>query len=298
MGSPDFSIPTLQALAKNYQIVGVITQPGKPAGRGQILKHPPVKIWADELNIPVIQPHRLKEGCTMIQLHLWQPDLIVVAAFGQILRPDVLNLPVHGCINVHASLLPRWRGAAPITAAILNGDEQTGISIMKMDPGLDTGDILSQRSIDIEDNDTTGLLNEKLSQLGAELLMGTLPDYLDDKLLPLPQNNALATFAPKIEKSVGELDFSQNAIELSRRVRAFNPWPGAYMFWHGSFVKIHQAQAVNKPSPGIGKHTIIKNMPAIGTGVGILSLTLIQPSGKKSMPGDVFLRGAKDWLES
>ena len=178
MGSPDLALPILQALAAHYPIVGVVTQPDRPAGRGQALTPPPVKVLAEKLALPVIQPRRLREPEAMERLRSWAPELIVVAAFGQILRPEVLDLPRYGCINVHASLLPRWRGAAPIQAAILHGDADTGVTIMKMDPGVDTGPLLSQRSLPISPQDTAASLSEKLSALGAELLLETLPAYL------------------------------------------------------------------------------------------------------------------------
>ena len=170
MGSPEFALPSLRSLAKNFQVIGVVTQPDRPSGRGRVLTQPPVKILAAQLGLPVIQPNRLREPEFMEQLQVWSPDLIVVAAFGQILRPDVLALPPQGCINVHASLLPRWRGAAPIQAAIRHGDPEAGVTIMKMDPGVDTGPMLAQRAIPIQPDDTAGRLAEKLSMLGAELL--------------------------------------------------------------------------------------------------------------------------------
>src|SRR5215213_11171157 len=177
MGSPDFSLPTLQALAETYDVVGVVTQPDRLSGRGRALKAPPVKTLALELGIPVMQPEKLRLPEAMEQLRAWAPELIVVAAFGQILKRDVLELPPYGCINVHASLLPRWRGAAPINAAILHGDEETGVTIMKMDVGLDTGPMLNQRAIRLRQDDTAGSVFEALSQLGANLLIETLPDY-------------------------------------------------------------------------------------------------------------------------
>src|SRR5512139_2910075 len=173
MGSPDFSLPTLRALAEQYPIAGVVTQPDRPAGRGRTLTPPPVKQLAVELGLPIIQPRRLRQPEAMEQLLAWAPDLIVVAAFGQILRPEVLELPAHGCINVHASLLPRWRGAAPIQASLLHGDRETGVTIMVMDPGIDTGPIMAQRSLRIDPDDTAGSLSNRLSQLGADLLIDT-----------------------------------------------------------------------------------------------------------------------------
>src|SRR5690349_7014116 len=239
MGSPDFSLPTLQVLAAAYEVIGVVTQPDRASGRGRELKPPPVKLLAQELSIPVIQPEKLRQPEAMEQLRVWGPDLVVVAAFGQILKKDVLYLPRFGCINVHASLLPRWRGAAPINAAILHGDEETGVTIMKMDVGLDTGPILTQRSISLTRGDTAGSVFEKLSHLGADLLIETLPDYLSGKIEPLPQPEEGMTYAPMLKKEAGQLDFTHPAEELERRIRAFNPWPGAFMAFDGTLLKIH-----------------------------------------------------------
>jgi len=255
-----------------------------------------VKILADELCIPVLEPQRLhKEPTVMDQLRAWNPELIVVAAFGQILRPEVLDLPPYGCLNVHASLLPRWRGAAPVNAAILHGDAKTGITIMKMDPGLDTGPLISKRAIPIEPDDTAGLMFDKLATLGAELLIESLPAYLSGDLVPQPQDAALATYAPMLHKADGELDFNQPAVELARKVRAFNPWPGAFFQWSGAALKIQSAHSVEKSTLGVGIRGIHQNLPAVGTAKGLLVLDKLQPAGKKSMPGEVFLRGAKDW---
>ncbi len=202
MGSPDFAVPTLHALAAHYEVVGVVTQPDREAGRGRALKSPPIKTLATELGLNVIQPEKLRAPEAMNQLRLWNPELIVVAAFGQILKPDVLVLPLHGCVNVHASLLPRWRGAAPIQAAILAGDSQTGVTIMKMDQGVDTGAIISQRAIKIEDDDTSGSLSGKLSQLGADLLIETLPRYLSGEFQPQSQEEVKANHAPMLKKKM------------------------------------------------------------------------------------------------
>src|SRR5512143_3911737 len=240
MGSPDFSLPTLRALIDAYQVVGVVTQPDRASGRGRELKPPPVKLLTQELGIPVIQPEKLRQPEAMEQLRLWNPDLIVVAAFGQILKKDVLYLPRFGCINVHASLLPRWRGAAPINAAILHGDQETGITIMKMDVGLDTGPILSQKPIRLAPDDTAGAVFERLSHLGADLLIETLPDYLSGKIQPVPQTEDGATYAPMLKKEEGRLDFDRPAGELERRIRAFNPWPGAFMDFDGALLKVHR----------------------------------------------------------
>ena len=294
MGSPEFALPTLQALAGHYDVVGVVTQPDRASGRGREPKPPPVKTLALKLGIPVMQPEKLRLPDPMEQLRAWAPELIVVAAFGQILKKDVLELPSYGCINVHASLLPRWRGAAPIHAAILHGDEETGVTIMQMDVGLDTGPMLSQRSIRLTPDDTAGSVIDKLSTLGAELLIETLPDYLSGKLKPIPQPEEGVTYASMLKKEEGQLDFSHDVHELERRVRAFNPWPGAFMDFDGALLKVHRAR-VEEVSASVGQRLIYQNQPAVGARGGILILEEVQPAGKKSMSGRSFLAGARNW---
>ena len=231
MGSPQFAVPILVELVKGFNVVGVVTQPDRPSGRGRILTPPPVKITALEYEIPVFQPQRLKTDDEIAPIRDWEPELIVVAAFGQILRSNVLNFPVHGCINVHASLLPRWRGAAPIQAAILHGDQETGVTIMKMDTGIDTGAMLTQRSMKIRPDDTSDTLSARLSEEGAKLLIETIPQYLNGSTEPVLQNNDLATYAKMIRKDEGQLDFNESVYDLSRKVRAFYPWPGTFTWW-------------------------------------------------------------------
>lgn len=294
MGSPEFALPTLKALVSVLPVVGVVTQPDRPAGRGRVLTPPPIKVLSQSLGIPVIQPERLRDPSAMETLHNWAPELIVVTAFGQILRPTVLELPRYGCINVHASLLPRWRGAAPIQAAILADDEQTGITIMRMDAGIDTGPMLSQRNLPIQPDDTAASLSERLANLGAELLLDVLTGYLQGELIPQPQTETGATYAPMLEKSAGLLDFTQSAPYLARRVRAFNPWPGAYTFWNDQLLKILMAHAI----PGtcsIGQRSVHDSLPAIGTADGWLVLDTLQPAGKKPLLGATFLQGARGW---
>lgn len=294
MGSPDFAVPVLRRLSERYEIAGVVTQPDRPAGRGRQLKPPSVKLLAEQLGLPVMQPPKLRVPEAMEQLRAWAPELIVVAAFGQILRPDVLNLPRYGCINVHASLLPRWRGAAPIQAAVLAGDEETGVTIMKMDEGVDTGAILSQRALAIGLDETAGSLAERLSDAGAKLLTETLPAYLSGELQPRPQDNDGATYAPMLKKEDGLLDTSKAADELARRVRAFNPRPGAFLPGDGGALKVHRAHPeIGDAAPG--SRTAYLGQPAVGTGKGLLVLDEVQPSGKKAMSGRAFLAGARDW---
>ena len=302
MGSPDFSLPSLESLADNYEVVGVVTQPDRPAGRGRKLTQPPIKTLADKLDISVIQPRRLSDAEALSALQGWNPDLVVVTAFGQILRSEVLEMPAHGCINVHASLLPRWRGAAPIQAAILHGDPKTGVTIMKMDAGIDTGPVLSQRELTMSDRETAGSLAPKLAELGAQLLIETLPDYLSGDLQPTPQQGE-PSYAPLLKKSDGELDFKQSAVVLERKIRAFQPWPGTYMNWNEQRLKIHQARtaAINTHAEGSddippGQPRIFEEFPAVITGEGLLVFEQVQPAGKKPMPGPVFLRGARNWI--
>lgn len=298
MGSPEFSLPSLRALAKNYKVVGVVTQPDKPAGRGKQLTAPAVKSLALEMEIPVIQPRRIREPEAMQVLRDWAPDVIVVAAFGQILRHEVLDLPPKRCINVHASLLPRWRGASPIQAAILHGDKETGVTIMVMDAGLDTGPILSQRSIPMVETDTAATLSEKLSKLGAELLTETLPKYLDEELEPKPQPEDGVTIVSILDKKDGKLDPAEGADALERKVRAFNPWPGAFVDWKGGSLKIHAAHVAKGKQGKPGTKIIHEGAPALVSADGILVLDEVQPAGKKSMQGAEFLRGARDWAQN
>lgn len=298
MGSPDFAVPSLQKLAEHYEIAGVVTQPDRPAGRGRTLTPPPVKVAAQELGLEVIQPEKLREPEAQARLQEWSPDLIVVTAFGQILRKNVLELPRYGCINVHASLLPRWRGAAPVQAAILHGDSVTGTTIMVMDPGVDTGPILSQRAVEIRPDDTAATLGKRLAEDGASLLIETLPGYLDGSIQPREQDEALATYAPMLSKEEGMLDFTQPAEQLERRVRAFAPWPGAYMLLNGQPLKIHQAHVVPSGGSRSGQRLIVDGLPAVSAGEGILVLDVVQPAGKRAMPGGDFLRGTRGWADS
>jgi methionyl-tRNA formyltransferase len=299
MGSPDFAVPSLSALAEKYSVVGVVTQPDRPAGRGRTMQPSPVKLLARKLDLPVVQPEKLSQAEAMEQLLSWKPDVVVVAAFGQILRADVLDLPPYGCINVHASLLPRWRGAAPIQAAILHGDAQTGVTIMLMDAGVDTGPILRQSSTPILPDDTAGRLSERLSRLGADLLIETLPGYLNGDIVPQPQNEADATYSPMLKKSDGELDFDQPAEKLARQIRAYQPWPGTFTFWKGQRLKIIRADVVrignSADSLQTGSRTIHNRLPAIVTARDLLVLNEVQPAGKKPMQGSAFLQGAREW---
>lgn len=295
MGSPDFAIPILQKLATTYELVGVVTQPDRPAGRGKILTSPPVKNLAISLGIPVIQPEKLRDPDAKEQILSWQPDLIVVAAFGQILRSWILDLPGYGCINVHGSLLPRWRGASPIQAAILHGDTQTGVTIMKMDPGIDTGDILSQEAMNIDAEDTTESLSMRMSEMGARLLMQTLPGYLAGSILPQKQDEQYSCYAGMIQKEDALLNSTEPAVELERKVRAYQPWPIAKIQVKEINISITRASVIHSSSVEPGIPYIYQKKPAIGTSDGLLVLEEVQPAGKKAMPGKAFLNGIRTW---
>lgn len=299
MGSPQFAVPSLQSLIQQFHVVGIVTQPDRPAGRGRTLTPPPIKILALENDLPVIQPARIREPEAMQQLQAWKPDVIVVAAFGQILRQPVLDMPAHGCINVHASLLPRWRGAAPIQAAILHGDKQTGVSIMQMEAGIDTGPVYRQKTVDIHPDDTSETLGQTLADCGADLLVETLPGILDGRLIPQPQNENLATYASMLKKEDGLLDFSKSSQSLDNKVRAYYPWPGAFTSWQGQPLKVLKAHADTQQTflPPTGKRIVFDGYPAITTADGCLVLEIVQPAGKKAMDGKVFLTGARNWTE-
>jgi len=301
IGSPEFSLPSLRALSalggsQTHQehVVGVVTQPDRASGRGREIKMPPVKTLALELGIPIMQPEKLRAPEAMEQLRAWAPDLIVVAAYGQILKLDVLDLPRYGCLNVHASLLPRWRGAAPINAAILAGDEETGVTIMKMDTGLDTGAMLAKKTMRLTRDDTAGSVTDALSHLGADLLIETLPRWLAGEIQPQAQDDSLATYAPMMKKEEGRLDFTRDVNELERRVRAFNPWPGAFIDFDGALLKVHRAH-VEAGDASVGQRLIWQDQLAVGAGGGLLILDEVQPAGKKSMSGKSFLAGARHW---
>jgi methionyl-tRNA formyltransferase len=298
MGSPSFAIPSLKSLVDVYPIAGVVTQPDRKAGRGRKLSQSAVKMWSSEHGFPIIQPQRIKNIEAIGQLRDWSPDVIVVAAYGQILPVEVLELPEWGCLNVHASLLPRWRGAAPIPASILHGDSETGITIMKMDRGLDTGPILAQRSTSISPEETGGDLMDRLSMIGADLLMDTLPPYLDGDIKPVEQDHTKATYAPMLKKDDGSLDFEQTAEKLARQIRAFEPWPGSFLTWGETRIVVRKAHASPASDGTPGVVTQIEGLPAVGTNQGLLVLDILQPAGRKSMPGDAFVRGARAFLGS
>ena len=294
MGSPDFAVPALKKLASEYRVVAVVTQPDRPSGRGRILQSPPVKLTALERYLPVLQPAKINDPLVLEQMSDLNPDLIVVAAYGQILRKGVLEMAPFGCVNIHASLLPRWRGAAPIQACILAGDERSGVTIMKIDAGVDTGPIINQEAIKIQPEETGGSLFEKLSVLGGKLLMETLPGYLSGDFVPQPQDDLQAKYAPMLKREDGKLEPGEPAGYLARKVRAFNPWPGTFFKLNGKTIKVLAAHDLPGDSKA-GEHLVIDGFPAISTVNGSLVLDIVQPSGKKAMSGSAFLSGARDW---
>src|SRR3990172_5304912 len=252
-GSPEFAVPSLVALAGGFQIAGVVTQPDRPAGRGRHLQPPPVKKAALSLGLPLFQPASVNAEEAIASLQKWSPELIVVAAFGQILRKRVLDLPPLGCLNLHASLLPRWRGASPIQHALLSGDSETGITLMKMDEGMDTGPVLTRRVLAIREDHTAETLEVELAGIAAHLLIDSLPAYLAGQLPPVPQEKDLATYAPRLNRSDGLLDPGRPALELHRRVRALNPRPGTYLRWGHidlAVLAAHADDAAPSEAPG------------------------------------------------
>jgi methionyl-tRNA formyltransferase len=299
MGSPQFAVPPLEyLLANSYQVVAVYTQPDRPAGRGRDLVSPPVKRVAESRGLTVVQPASLKEAGAVEQLEGFSPDVIVVAAFGQILPKPVLTMPHLGCLNIHPSLLPRFRGASPVASAILAGEEFSGVSIMVMDEGLDTGPVLSRVQIPISARDTTGSLTAKLSWLGAGLLGEVLVHWTRGELTPQPQDASEATYCGPITKEEGEIDWRLSAVDIWRRVRAFNPWPGCYTRWRGKQLKI--IEAVPLPEESTSKAGEVaptsKAGFGVGTGDGVLGVLRVQLEGKKALPADEFLRGQRDFM--
>jgi methionyl-tRNA formyltransferase len=305
MGTPEFAVPTLQALVDHgpshgWEVVGVVTQPDRPAGRGKQLVAGPVKDLAVRLGLTVQQPASLrKQPDALPNLAALAPDLLVVAAYGLILPKTLLELPTFGCINVHASLLPAWRGASPIAAAILAGLENTGVSIMLMDEDMDTGPVLAQATQTIRVGDTTASLSERLATQGAELLVQTLPRWLAGELAPTPQS-ALpgeASVCRLIRKEQGAIDWHAPAAQIERMTRAYAPWPSAYTTWRGAPLKIwHAAVRPGQASPG--EVVATAEGPAVGTGADLLLLQTVQPAGKRSLDVRSFLNGAPDFIGS
>jgi methionyl-tRNA formyltransferase len=296
MGTPEFAVPALEGLVSGgYDIAAVYTQPDRAAGRGRVLEEPPVKKTALKLGLQVLQPANLKSAGTQTQLADLKPDAIVVAAFGQILPPSVLAVPPFGCINIHPSLLPKYRGVAPVPAAILNGDEFTGVSIMLLDKGVDTGPVLNSVTYHILPEDTAGILLEKLSHVGAQLLLDTLPKWFRKEIQPQPQNNTGASYTKMLTKEAGEIDWKLPAVDIWRRVRAYQPWPGCYTHWQGRQLKILEAVpmvglAANEP----GTVVAVKQGGAafgIRCGDGVLGVLKVQLEGKKAIAAEDFMRG-------
>lgn len=294
MGTPDFSAPILGMLVEEgYNVLAVVTQPDRPVGRKKILTPPPVKVEAVKHGLEVLQPEKLKGSKEEQRLAELQPDLIITAAFGQLLPESILELPRLGCINVHASLLPAYRGGAPIHQAVMDGQTTTGVTIMYMVKKLDAGDIIAQVEVAIEDTDTTGILFEKLSVAGKDLLKQTLPSLIDGSNPRVPQEEALVTYARNISREQERMDWTKSATQLWNQVRGLNPWPGAYTTFAGQNVKVWQAERVAGKS-GAEPGEIIHNDKefVVQTGDGeALAITEIQPAGKKKLSIDEFLRG-------
>ncbi|MCE5259535.1 MAG: methionyl-tRNA formyltransferase [Chloroflexi bacterium] len=300
LGTPEFAVPVLECLYDTHEVVAVITQPDQAAGRGRTrLIQPPVKVWAAAHQLPVIQPPSLRRDVALYaHLRALAPDVLVLAAYGQILRQNILTLAPGGCIGVHASLLPRWRGAAPIAAAILNGDEITGVTLMHTDTGMDTGAIIAQRSMPIAPDDATPSLTNKLAHCGAALLKDTLPDWLAGKIIPQPQDESQVTWAPPLTRMQGKLDFSLSSSMLERQVRALNPWPGTWTLLDGLLLKVLKASStVETPLQG-EPGTVIMYDGQVGViaGEGMLLFDQVQPANKRAMTAIEFARGHRGFI--
>jgi methionyl-tRNA formyltransferase len=298
-GTPEFAVPALRALAgSGHQLVGVLTRPDRPAGRGRELKSSPVKQLALELALPLAQPARLDREAERASLGQWASDVLVVVAYGLILSPAVLALPRLGCLNIHASLLPRWRGAAPIQRAILAGDRHTGVTIMQMDAGLDTGAVLEQRGITIDAHSSAGQLQASLAQLGAALLLDTLEALEAGRVQPRSQPEQGVTYAAKISKAEALIDWRCSAEQIERQVRAFNPWPVAETRWQGRQLRIWEATAAPEDPSAIGSSApaalrgLRRGQLLVQCGSGVLAISRLQSAGRRIMSASEFAAGA------
>lgn len=294
MGTPDFSVGTLEAIVEaGHEVAAVVTQPDKPKGRGKTVQFTPVKEKAMEYGFPVYQPQRAREESFVEELRKLQPEVIVVVAFGQILPKAILEMPKYGCINVHASLLPKYRGAAPIQWAVIDGEKESGVTTMQMNEGIDTGDILLMKKIPIEEKETGGSLFDKLAAAGAQLLVETLEQVQQGSIQPVPQDHSIATHAKMLDKTLGDIDFKKSAVEIERLIRGLNPWPSAYTRLNGKTLKIWDANVRNQDMDGKPGEVVFvsKDEIFVKTKEGLLELVEIQLEGKKRMTTDTFLRG-------
>ncbi|MEH6482094.1 MULTISPECIES: methionyl-tRNA formyltransferase [Pseudoalteromonas] len=296
-GTPDFAARHLQALIQSeHQIVGVYSQPDRPAGRGKKLKASEVKELALEHNLPVFQPQSLKNDEALAELTSLNADIVIVVAYGLILPKAILEAPRLGCLNVHGSILPRWRGAAPIQRAIWAGDEQTGVTIMQMDEGLDTGDMLHISRCPISTTETSASLYTKLAELGPDALIETINKLANGEITPEPQNDELANYAKKLSKEEADIDWSMSALQIERNIRSFNPWPMCFTQMGGQTVKIHQAQVMLQSGDPGQILSSDKNGVVVACGEHALCITQLQPQGKKPMAINDFLNGRSDWV--
>ena len=296
MGTPDFSVPALKAIVEaGHQVTAVVTQPDKPKGRGKDVQMTPVKIQALEYGIPVYQPVKVKTPEFVEVLKKEAPDAIVVIAFGQLLSKEILDLPKYGCVNIHASLLPKYRGAAPIQWAVIDGEKETGVTTMMMDVGLDTGDILETKVIPLDPKETSGSLFEKLSEAGGPLILSTLEKLEKGTITGTPQGEEGTCYAKMLTKTLGNINWTMSAAAIERLVRGLNPWPSAYTFYNGKTLKIWDADVVDEAIPAYAVPGQVlqadKHGFTVATGEGILKINELQLEGKKRMDIQAFLRG-------
>lgn len=301
MGTPDFSVGALEALvAAGHEVTAVVTQPDKAKGRSGQMQFPPVKECALKYNIPVLQPVKIRQPESMEELKKYEADVFVVAAFGQILSREILELPRFGCINIHASLLPKYRGASPINWCIINGEKETGVTIMQMNDGVDEGDILTQVTVPIAEDETAESLFGKLSKAGAELLVDTLPKLERGEITPVKQNDAESSHTKMMKKSLGEIDWTRSAVEIERLVRGLNSWPSAYTYINGKSVKLWRCEVADRDFAGADRAgellRVTKDTVEVACGMGILRICELQLEGKKRMDIKAFLLG-NQWKE-
>ena len=295
MGTPDFSVGALESIINaGHEVIAVVTQPDKPKGRSGQMQFSPVKECALKYNIPVFQPEKVKTPEAIAKLRQYGADIFVVAAFGQIVSKEILDMPRFGCVNIHASLLPKYRGAAPINQVIIDGEEYTGVTIMQMDEGIDTGDMLAKKVIPIDKKETAESLFDKLAKVGAELIVETLPKIEAGEIIPEKQDESQACYAKMMKKSLGKIDWTKQAVEIERLVRGLNSWPSAYTYYNGTSVKLWDCDVVETAKTVEASGTIVnvtKDYFDVATGDGVLRINELQLEGKKRMDTKSFLLG-------
>ncbi len=303
MGTPEFALPSLDALVRGPdQVVAVYTQPDRPAGRGRRVVASPVKRWAEDAGLPVLTPTSFRKPEVIEELRGWRADVVAVVAYGKLFPREVLDVPPRGIVNVHPSRLPRYRGASPVASAILDGEVVTGVTIMLLDEGMDSGPVLAQVEEAVLDSDTTATLGDRLARRGAELLVETLPGWLENRIEAVPQDESRATVCRRIVAEDAEIDWAETAVRIGRQVRAYQPWPGSFTWWRGERLKVLEGAPLEGQSAEPGIVVSVNDEGGsgvgIGTGHGVYRLGRLQPAGKSAMTGEAFVAGRRDFVGS